>query len=121
MRVPIQYAITYPDRAVGSQDAFDFTDRSLTFDSPDREAFPALDLAFAAGRTGRSAPAVLNAADEVAVHAFLDGRLGFQGISEVVERTLKMVEVVDLDTVDDVVEVDQQARAVAHSLLGGAC
>jgi 1-deoxy-D-xylulose-5-phosphate reductoisomerase len=121
MRVPIQYAITYPDRVAGALGEFDFTSRSLTFDLPDRKVFRALDLAYEAGRTGRSAPAVLNAADEVAVHAFLDGRLGFLGIPEVVERTLEQVPVVDLTTVDDVIEVDREARAVAHSLLGGAC
>jgi 1-deoxy-D-xylulose-5-phosphate reductoisomerase len=121
MRVPIQYAVTYPDRAEGALGEFDFTSRTLTFDRPDRDAFRALDLAYAAGRIGRSAPAVLNAADEVAVHAFLDGRLGFLGITEVVERTLDAVPVVDLATVDDVIEADREARAVAHSLLGGAC
>ena len=121
MRVPIQYAVTYPDRVAGALGEFDFTSRSLTFDLPDRKAFRGLDLAYEAGRTGRSAPAVLNAADEVAVHAFLDGRLGFLGIPEVVERTLEQVPVVDLTTVDDVIEVDREARAVAHSLLGGAC
>ena len=121
MRVPIQYAVTYPDRAPGPLAPSDFSNLALSFDSPDRAAFPALDLAYQAGKVGRSAPAVLNAADEVAVHAFLDGRLGFLGIPEVVERTLDRVPVVDLETVEDVVEVDQQARSVAHSLLGGAC
>ena len=121
MRVPIQYAVTYPDRVTGALGEFDFTSRSLTFDLPDRKTFRGLDLAYEAGRIGRSAPAVLNAADEVAVHAFLDGRLGFLGIPEVVERTLEQVPVVDLTTVDDVIEVDREARAVAHSLLGGAC
>lgn len=121
MRVPIQYALTYPDRASGALEEFDFAGRSLTFEPPDRKTFPALDLAYEAGRIGRSAPAVLNAADEVAVHAFLGGRLGFMGIPEVVERTLNQVPVVDLTTVDDVIEVDRVARAVAHSLLGGAC
>ena len=121
MRVPIQYALTYPDRAAGALDEFDFAGRSLTFEPPDRKTFRALDLAYEAGRIGRSAPAVLNAADEVAVHAFLDGRLGFMGIPEVVERTLSRVPVVDLTDVDDVIEVDREARAVAHSLLGGAC
>jgi 1-deoxy-D-xylulose-5-phosphate reductoisomerase len=121
MRVPIQYALTFPDRVAGALGEFDFAFRSLTFDLPDRKVFRGLDLAYEAGRTGRSAPAVLNAADEVAVHAFLDGRLGFLGIPEVVERTLDQVAVVDLTTVDDVIEVDREARAVAHSLLGGAC
>ena len=121
MRVAIQYAISYPERLVGALEPFDFATRTLTFDSPDRIVFRALDLAYAAGKTGRSAPAVLNAADEVAVHAFLDGRLGFVGISKVVERTLETVPVVDLVTVDDVIEIDREARGVANSLLGGSC
>lgn len=121
MRVPIQYALTYPGRSAGALGQFDLVGRDLTFEAPDRAAFPALDLAYEAGRIGRSAPAVLNAADEVAVHAFLDGRLGFAGIPEVIERTLAQVPVVDIDTVEDVAEVDREARGVAHSLLGGAC
>ncbi len=121
MRVPIQYAVTYPERLDGGFEPFDLTRHTLTFEAPDRQAFRALDLAYQAGRIGRSAPAVLNAADEVAVHAFLEGRLGFLGIAEVVERTLDHVPVVDLHSVEDVVAVDQEARGVARSLLGGAC
>jgi 1-deoxy-D-xylulose-5-phosphate reductoisomerase len=94
---------------------------NLTFEPPDRETFPALDLAFAAGRSGRSAPAVLNAADEMAVEAFLQRRLGFLGISEVVERTLERSDFVDLETVDDVVAADREARALARELIGGVC
>lgn len=121
MRVPIQYAISHPQRVEGSLEPFDFAGRSLTFEPPDRKAFRGLEIAYEAGRTGRSAPAVLNAADEVAVHAFLDGRLGFMGIPEIVERTLSLVPVVDIETVDDVIEVDREARGIATSLLGGTC
>ncbi len=74
MRVPIQYAITYPERAPGTLDPFDLTKTPLTFEHPDREVFRCLELGYAAGRAGRSATAVLNAADEVAVAAFLQGK-----------------------------------------------
>ncbi len=93
----------------------------LTFEAPDRVAFPALDIAYAAGRAGGSSPAVMNAADEVAVEAFLQGRLGFLGIADVVQRTLAEVDWRDLVTVDEVIEVDREARAVAASLIAGVC
>ena len=75
MRVPIQYAITYPGRSAAPIGPLDLTGGPLTFHEPDRNAFPCLDLGYAAGRRGGSAPAVLNAADEVAVAAFLDHRI----------------------------------------------
>jgi 1-deoxy-D-xylulose-5-phosphate reductoisomerase len=121
MRIPIQYALTSPARAPSALRPFELAGMNLTFEPPDRETFPALDLAFAAGRSGRSAPAVLNAADEMAVEAFLQRRLGFLGISEVVERTLERSDFVDLETVDDVVAADREARALARELIGGVC
>jgi 1-deoxy-D-xylulose-5-phosphate reductoisomerase len=113
MRVPIQYALTSPGRAASPVGPFDLAGRTLTFEEPDRATFPAIDLAFRAGSEAGSSPAVLNAADEVAVEAFLQGRLGFLGIAEVVERTLDTVEWRDLHTVDDVLVVDREARSVA--------
>lgn len=121
MRVPIQFAITEPARAAGTLEPFDLAGRTLTFEEPDVGVFRCLALGYEAGRTGRSAPAVLNAADEVAVRAFLDRRIGFGSIPEIVERTLKAVEVRDLATVGDVLDVDREAREVATSLLGGQC
>lgn len=121
MRIPIQYALTSPERAPSPAPPFELAGRQLTFEAPDRETFPAIDLAFAAGRAGRSAPAVLNAADEVAVEAFLQHRLGFLGISEVVARTLEQAEFFELDTVDDVVEADREARALAREFIAGVC
>lgn len=121
MRIPIQYALTVPDRAPSPVPPFQLAGRSLTFEDPDREAFPALDLAYAAGRAGGSAPAVLNAADEVAVEAFLHGRLGFLGITEVVATTIEMVEHRELASVEDVVEADREARSVAASFIAGTC
>ncbi len=121
MRIPIQYALTFPDRAPSPVRPFDLAGLDLTFEKPDPVAFPALDLAFEAGRTGGSAPAVLNAADEIAVAAFLQGRLGFQGIADVVERTMAFVTWRDLSTVDDVIEVDSEARSIAAGFVSRAC
>jgi 1-deoxy-D-xylulose-5-phosphate reductoisomerase len=121
MRIPIQYALTAPDRAVSPAEPFALPGASLSFEAPDRDAFPALDIAYAAGRAGGSAPAVMNAADEIAVEAFLQRRLGFLGISDVVSRTIEEVEWRELTTVEDVVAVDREARSVAASLIAGVC
>jgi 1-deoxy-D-xylulose-5-phosphate reductoisomerase len=121
MRLPIQYAITYPDRPPGAIPPFDFAGCSLTFERPDLDAFPALALGYEAGRAGGSAPAVLNAADEIAVRAFLDGRIGFTSIPVVVEHALASVGQRPLSTVSDVTEVDLEARAVAQARIGGSC
>ena len=121
MRIPIQYALTAPGRRPSPASLFDLAGLELTFEKPDRQVFPAIDIAYAAGRSGGSAPAVMNAADEVAVEAFLRGRLGFLGIAEVVTRTIEMVEWRRFDNVDEVIEVDREARAMAASLISGAC
>ncbi len=121
MRVPIQYALTYPDRLAGTLPPLDLADRPLEFHTPDRDSFPALDLAFEAGRRGGSAPAILNAADEIAVEAFLDGRIGFLEIVEIVERTLEAVPHRELETVADVLSADGDARTMALSMISGSC
>jgi 1-deoxy-D-xylulose-5-phosphate reductoisomerase len=121
MRIPIQFALTSPDRATGLASPFDLAGIELTFEEPDRETFPALDLSFEAGRRGDSSPAVLNAADEIAVAAFLQGRLGFMGITEVVASTMETVEPRELSSVEDVVTVDREAREVAAGLIAGTC
>jgi 1-deoxy-D-xylulose-5-phosphate reductoisomerase len=120
MRIPIQYALTAPNRSPGVADGFLFPGRSLDFEAPDRDAFPALDISFRAGREAGSSPAVLNAADEVAVEAFLQGRLGFTGIPRVVEETLDIIDWREVDDFDGVVAVDREARGVAASLLTGS-
>ncbi|HEY5889984.1 MAG TPA: 1-deoxy-D-xylulose-5-phosphate reductoisomerase [Acidimicrobiia bacterium] len=117
MRIPIQYALTAPQRSVGIAARFQFPGVTLAFEEPDRNTFPALDLAFEAGRQGGSSPAVMNAADEVAVEAFLEGRLGFPGIAELVARTLEGVEWRDLTSLEDVIAVDAEARVLAGSLI----
>jgi 1-deoxy-D-xylulose-5-phosphate reductoisomerase len=121
MRIPIQYALTTPRRAQGLAPPFDFSGRLFEFEEPDRVAFPALDIAYAAGREGGSSPAVMNAADEVAVEAFLQRRLGFLGITEVVSRTIEAVEWRPMESLDDVLAVDAESRSYAASLISGMC
>lgn len=121
MRIPIQYALTAPARMPTPGSPFSPVGMDLSFEEPDREAFPALDIAYEAGRSGGSAPAVMNAADEMAVEAFLQGRLGFLGIADVVQRSIAEVDWRELKNVDDVVAVDAEARSVAAGLIAGVC
>lgn len=117
MRIPIQYALTYPVRADAPGAQFSLTGVSLEFETPDRETFPALDLAYRVGGMGGTAPAVLNAADEVAVAAFLAGAIGFLDIVAVIETTLSRVDVVPLRSIDDVFAADAEARRVATEIV----
>ncbi len=126
MRLPIGYALAYPDRLPVAFGAIDWTKLSaLEFEEPDRGVFPCLDLAYRAGRVGDLAPAWLNAANEVAVAAFLDERIGWSSIAEVVEATLDRYE--DRPrrrsdpgrSVDDVLEADAAARRVAERVVAG--
>ena len=121
MRIPIAFALTHPARARSLVDPFVWPGQTLTFEEPDLDAFPALRLGYEAGRRDGAAPAVFNAADEVAVEAFLQGRLGFTGISRVIEGTMEAVPNVELSELDDVIDVDRQARAAAAALIAGAC
>ena len=120
MRIPIQYALTAPARMESSAVPFTLVGLSLEFEEPDRDAFPALDIAYEAGRQGGSSPAALNAADEVAVEAFLQGGLEFLGIAEVVSKTLEMSEWREVSTIDDVLDVDREARVTAAKLIASA-
>jgi len=113
MRVPIQYAITYPNRLSAPGSPFDLTASPLDFELPDRAVFPCLDLGYAAGRAGGSATAVLNASDEIAVAAFLQGRIPFVAIAAVVEAVLERHTVTDVATVEEVLAVDESARKIA--------
>jgi 1-deoxy-D-xylulose-5-phosphate reductoisomerase len=117
MRVPISYALTYPERAATPIAPLDLgSGLILEFSAPDEDAFPCLALARAAGEAGRTVPCVLNAANEIAVASFLDGRLPFLGIPEVVERTLNAVDAVTASHVDDLLAVDAEARRIASAL-----
>ena len=117
MRVPISFALTFPARAETPIEPLDLTaGLILEFSAPDVEAFPCLALARAAGEAGRTAPCVLNAANEVAVAAFLDGRLPFLGIPEVVEGTLNATDTTAARDLDELVAMDAEARKTASAL-----
>jgi 1-deoxy-D-xylulose-5-phosphate reductoisomerase len=119
MRVPIAYALHHPERVDVPVPALDLAQvGSLTFEPPDLEAFPALRLGREAAVAGGTAPCVLNAANEVAVHAFLGGRLGFMGVPEVIERTLERVPAARVHAFETLYEADAEARAVAAELVG---
>jgi 1-deoxy-D-xylulose-5-phosphate reductoisomerase len=116
MRVPISFALTYPERAATPVPPLDLAAGLIfEFSAPNEDAFPCLALARAAGEAGRTAPCVLNAANEVAVAAFLDGRLPFLGIPEVVERTLNAVDAVRARDLDELGAIDAEARRVASA------
>lgn len=118
MRVPISYALNYPQRVDVPLRRLDLGELgSLTFEQPDAETFPALALAIAAGRQGGTAPCVLNAANEVAVHAFLDDRIGFTAIARVVEQTLEAMPSEPVRHFSDLAAADSEARAKTHELI----
>ncbi len=112
MRVPIQFALLYPDRVANELPRLSLTEiATLTFAEPDTERFPCLSLAYSAARAGRSYPVVLNAADEQAVSLFLDERIGFMQIPELIERALDEHEAFGIDSLQDVERADAWARA----------
>jgi 1-deoxy-D-xylulose-5-phosphate reductoisomerase len=118
MRLPISYALGWPDRSPVPFGALDWTKATtLTFEPPDRTVFRCIDLAYRAGSAGGSAPAWLSAANEVAVDAFLGGRLSWHGIADVVEETLGEWRDEPIDQVEAVLAADEEARARARSAL----
>jgi 1-deoxy-D-xylulose-5-phosphate reductoisomerase len=117
MRIPIAYTLAWPGRMATPVARLDLAEiGQLTFEAPDSERFPALRLARQALQAGGSAPTILNAANEVAVAAFLAGNLGFLGIAEVVDRTLEGCAAVPLGSLDDVWRIDREARRIAKSM-----
>ncbi len=117
MRTPIAYTLAWPERMAAPVARLDLAKiGQLTFEAPDSVRFPALRLARQALRAGGSAPTILNAANEVAVKGFLDGRLGFLGIADVVERTLETIAAVSLGGLDDVWQIDREARRLAADM-----
>jgi 1-deoxy-D-xylulose-5-phosphate reductoisomerase len=115
MRVPISFALTYPERAATPVRPLDFSQGLvLEFEPPDSDTFPMLALARQAGEEGGTYPCAFNAANEVAVAAFLDGRLPFLGIAAAVEETLAEVDGVPARDLDDLVEADAAARRLAE-------
>jgi 1-deoxy-D-xylulose-5-phosphate reductoisomerase len=117
MRVPISYALNHPERADVPVEMLDLTAvGSLTFEEPDMDAFPCLRLAREAAAEGGTAPCIMNAANEVAVHAFLRGELPFTGIPRVIESTLAELPARPLRHFSDLYESDSEARAVARGV-----
>src|SRR5438477_393137 len=113
MRVPISYALTYPDRAATPVPPLDLTAAPLEFTDPDLETFRLLALAREAGERGGTYPCAFNAANEVAVAAFLAGRIGFLGIAETVAETLAAADWPEAAALDELVEADAEARRLA--------
>ncbi len=118
MRVPIAYALSYPERLPLGLPGADFVDiGSLTFREPDLEMFPCLALAFEACKIGMTMPAVLSAANEVAVDAFLNGRAGFRRIGDVVQQTMHEHKPVSNPGLEDVLEAANWARRTAEEIV----
>jgi 1-deoxy-D-xylulose-5-phosphate reductoisomerase len=114
MRVPISYALTYPERAATPLPPLDLASLTLNFEEPDLETFPMLALAREAGERGGTYPCAYNAANEVAVAAFLEGKLPFLGIAEVVADVLERTDGSPARDVDELLEADANARALAR-------
>jgi 1-deoxy-D-xylulose-5-phosphate reductoisomerase len=122
MRIPIAYALGWPDRIPSGADRLDLLKvRQLDFEEPDLERFPALKLARQAMEEGGSAPAVLNAANEVAVAAFLGGRIGFSDIARLVEDALQGDRPLAPTSIDDVIAIDQGIRRDVEALVREGC
>src|SRR6185503_18262903 len=118
MRLPIGYALAYPDRIGTPFGRIDWAElRQLDFEAPDVEAFPCLRLAYVAGRMGETAPAWLNAANEVAVAAFLDGRIAWVQIADVLAAALDRYDGTVAADVDVVIDADHRSRAAALQII----
>jgi 1-deoxy-D-xylulose-5-phosphate reductoisomerase len=119
MRMPIQYALTYPERADAPVPRLDWTQAAQwSFEPPDYQKFPLLGLAYEAMATGGSATATLNAADEIAVEAFLEGKIPFPGIAATVAECLEQVPVRQLTSIAELLELDRESRRVAQQIIG---
>jgi 1-deoxy-D-xylulose-5-phosphate reductoisomerase len=118
MRMPIQYALSYPERWPAAIAGMDFTQAlHLEFEPPERSKFPCLGLAYRALESGGTAPAALNAANEEAVAAFLDGRTSYTGIPEAIEAVLDAERPAPAGALEDVLDADRRARELARQVL----
>ncbi len=119
MRMPITYALFWPERVESEFGQLDFSSGlDLSFEPPDFDKFPALRLAFEAARTGGTAPAIYNAANEIAVDAFLKKTISFVDITRTIDETLSQVEVAGRPSLDDIWEADARAREYAKEMTG---
>ena len=120
MRVPIAYALAFPERIESGATPLELAEvGQLSFERPDAQRFPCLGLAYAALRDGGTAPAVLNAANEVAVAAFLDGKLRYTAIAQVIEDVLARIPAAAADSLEAVLEADRSARNTAADRVAG--
>ncbi len=118
MRLPIQYALTYPARIASTVDRLDFWSmQSLTFEEPDLETFRGLKIAYEVGRRGGTAPCIFNAANEIAVGAFLDGRIKFLDIYRVIEGVLDQQPIIDRPTLETLIVENNSARSLAEKII----
>jgi len=118
MRTPIAFALGWPNRIAAPVARLNLAELGqLTFEKPDSKRFPALDLAREALQTGGAAPTILNAANEIAVHAFLEGQVSFLDISRTVEMTLAKAPAAQINSLDDVVAIDREARDTARAVV----
>jgi 1-deoxy-D-xylulose-5-phosphate reductoisomerase len=119
MRLPISYAFGFPKRIKSDQPRFQFTDYpNLTFEAPDIKNFRNLAIAFKALKKEGNSPCIMNAANEVAVDAFLKGQVGFLQMSDIIEKTLETVEFIENPDFDDFIRSDTEARRIANQLIG---
>ncbi len=117
MKLPIQYALSYPQRFAMSGNELDLTAyQGLTFEEPDTETFPALKLAYEAGRAGGIMPTVFNGADEEAVELFLNGKLRYLEIAEVIEKAMREMKNVSDPGLETILEADRLAREFVKSI-----
>ncbi len=116
MRIPIQYALTYPHRKANHLEKINLIGKTLTFEEPDLESFPALALAFGAGRRGGTLPAVMNAANEIAVQLFLQDKIDFLAISELVAKVMAAHTVINDPDLGQILQADTWARDKTLSL-----
>jgi 1-deoxy-D-xylulose-5-phosphate reductoisomerase len=119
MRLPIQYALGYPNRLPSEFPRFSFSScRELTFEEPDKRVFRNLELAYRALRTGGNMPCILNAANEIVVDAFLQDRLRFLEMPEVIEKVMEMATFVPDPDLEDFQRSDEEARELTREIVG---
>ncbi|HLV52686.1 MAG TPA: 1-deoxy-D-xylulose-5-phosphate reductoisomerase [Cryomorphaceae bacterium] len=119
MKLPIRFALSYPHRFPCDNPRLDFTDYpALTFEQPDTDTFPNLRLAYEALETGGNAPCVLNSANEVAVEAFLNRRISFLGMSELIESCMSEIDFIKRPTLSDYLETDRETARLAERKIG---
>ena len=118
MRIPISYALSYPRHLKVELPSLDLIDiETLSFGRPDKKRFRCLQLALAAGKIGESMPAVLNGANEIGVNAFLEGKIGFLEIPQLIEKTMEKHEIFPLNSIEQAIEADQWAKSRAKEIL----